>query len=71
MACWCVQLGDVTDEFITLDDGSQISVSGFIESYLGYRWDFRGYAVLALVLFIILFRVVAIYALMRFNFQRR
>eukprot|EP00884_Botryococcus_braunii_P004770 jgi/Botrbrau1/14294/Bobra.0369s0008.1 len=65
------QLGDVRDEFITLDDGTRMSVAGFIESYFNYRWDFRGYAVLALVLFIVLFRLVAIYALMRFNFQKR
>jgi hypothetical protein len=64
-------LGDVTDEFVTMENGTRVSVASFIEGYFGYRWDFRGYCVLLLVIFIALFRITAIFALSRFNFQKR
>lgn len=47
------------------------SVSAFIESFFGYRYSFRGYLVLFLLGFCLLFFAGCLYSLARIRWQKR
>jgi len=65
------QLGDVTNQQLTLSTGGTETVSAFINSYFGYRHDFIGAAAGILCGFIITFGLVVILALRFLNFNKR
>jgi len=46
-------------------------VSVFVERYFGFHHSFLGYTVLLLVAAIVVFRLVALLALKKLNFQQR
>ncbi|KAK9811201.1 hypothetical protein WJX73_009709 [Symbiochloris irregularis] len=65
------QLGDVEDEYLVDMNGNTVSVAQFVRDYFGFRHDWVGYTVLLLIAFIILFRVMAVWALCYLNFSKR
>ncbi|KAG2491996.1 hypothetical protein HYH03_009726 [Edaphochlamys debaryana] len=64
------QMGDVTNEFITVGNNT-MSVASYINETFGYEYDFRGWAVLILFGFLVLFRLISYASLNALNFQRR
>ena len=57
------QLGDFDSEFITDNSGVRVSVAEFVRSYFGFHHSWLGYSVLFLIGFILLFRVMSVWAL--------
>lgn len=64
------QLGDINTR-ITTFDGSESTVSRFLEDYFNFKYNFRWFAVLIVFCFIIFFRVGSVMALRFVNFNKR
>jgi ABC-type multidrug transport system permease subunit len=67
------QLGDV-DTMMQLPPGSvpaEVPVRVFVESYFGFKHSFFGWCALILIAFMVFFRLIALLALKRLNFQQR
>lgn len=64
------QLGNRQDA-VTGFDGNQETIQEFMESYFGYKYDFRWWAVLIVAAYLVAFRVAAMLALKFISFQRR
>eukprot|EP01024_Parvocaulis_polyphysoides_P059981 TRINITY_DN65089_c0_g1_i1.p1 TRINITY_DN65089_c0_g1~~TRINITY_DN65089_c0_g1_i1.p1 ORF type:complete len:157 (-),score=7.10 TRINITY_DN65089_c0_g1_i1:113-529(-) len=70
------QLGDITDEYITIVDEEtgqsyQQSVSDYIDSYYGFKYELRWMACGLLIAFILIFRLSSLLATKFLNFQKR
>ncbi|KAG2492020.1 hypothetical protein HYH03_009749 [Edaphochlamys debaryana] len=68
--CVTTQLGDVTNEFITVGSDT-MSVASYVETTFGYEYSMRGWIVLILLAFVVTFRVVSYIGLTKLNFQHR
>ncbi|GIL67171.1 hypothetical protein Vafri_20606 [Volvox africanus] len=69
--CIVTQLGDVTDELIDVGGGKLMSVADFVETTFSYQYDMRGWLVLIMISFIVLFRSFSYIGLSFLNFQVR
>ncbi|KDD75002.1 ABC-2 type transporter [Helicosporidium sp. ATCC 50920] len=65
------QLGDLYDEYIVNFDGQTVSISAFIQDYLGFKYSFIWPCVGILLGFIVVFRTSTFAALKLLNFQNR
>ena len=65
------QQGDVAHEYVTQVGSSTVSVETYISQYFGFKHSLIGYNVLVLCGFVILLRIVAVFALKHINWQQR
>eukprot|EP00884_Botryococcus_braunii_P019076 jgi/Botrbrau1/5852/Bobra.0366s0033.1 len=64
------QLGN-NDTIMTTPSGQQQTVAAFVKNVFGYNYNFRGYGILILVAFVVLFRVSADITVRYVSWQRR
>uniref|UniRef100_A0A6U0YCP6 ABC transporter domain-containing protein n=1 Tax=Polytomella parva TaxID=51329 RepID=A0A6U0YCP6_9CHLO len=68
--CVVTQLGDLKDVFV--DTGSSVmSVAQYVEETFTYKYEWRGWLILILLGFVILFRAISCFGLWYFKFQVR
>jgi hypothetical protein len=65
------QLGDIDNEFILNQNNQRVSVADFIHQYFGYRYSFLGVVVAIMCGFVLAFWGIVIFAIKKFNFQKR
>lgn len=64
-------LGRRRGEVTLACNAAQVPVRQFVEDYFGFQYSMRGWAVLILVGFVLVFRMACIVALRKLNFQKR